>query len=1308
MAKEAGELERMIVRLVGDSSSFNRMMDEAQERVGKFARDANRSQRKAARESGGKQHPESVESRRIRVKVKDQIAAEKELNKAAAERKKVGDDARKSLGAAASQVNAQRTKAQAASDKKAVNNTVAAAKKAGDLSVHYGKKAEEESANAKKKSVAAAASALKDYGKDQEKASKKNRESLNKARADINKDREAARKKQADAEQASLNRQTKVLTAQMEQRQKNATAYRKRQERADRAAEKLATRTAEREARRRARIDQRAHEQRLQRRTDTLMAGAGGFAAGNAGMAGMLGMIGREAVNEFAKFDLAMTESASIMENVTSDQMAGMTDAVRKLSMESKFAPDQLAKALYHLASAGLDAEQSVGSLPIVTKFATAGAFDLSKATDLLSTVTTSLGMRSKDAAENLAGFTKVADVLTHTARLAQGSVQEFSRGFTREFASELRFANKGIEEGAALLAVYHQMGLKGELASQKASMAFRYMMQTGLEHKEAQKELGIEFFNSSGQLKRMSEIAEMLEKRLNGLTTQQRAAVLLQAGFTARMRQSITPLIGNSAMLKEFEEKIKEAGGATETMANKQMTAFSNQMQVVRNHVSLLLIDIGEQLAPVMVLLGQAVKLGVKAWQAMPAPLRAAAVSFGVVAFAVGTLTAALVAAGIALTFATGGVNLLIMMGAVVFAAELAVLAGAFAAVVAAGASVPGVVDSIRKAMTDLWAWLSPVRKALASLAQTLYTIGQVAFDRLKDSAVAAFQALTDSASIDWDKVRSYAVTAIYAVEFALLNLEAVSALAMLGIQYQVIQLGNQLTYWLYDVPVHTVTSFISYAYAAFTEFWAWLPQLPGRAFSAVTEYAYSTFAAMFGWFSSMWESAAAGGIGGLTSAFEGVVSFLSGLWETWFAWLPTAWGYVFDVIGGVVVTAVQTALATVTAVWDSFFKWVVGLWTYTTENLGTILITGVKLYVGMVYTFWSTFFSWLQTYWGAIFSAVGTLLSAALSVWWKFFTTFWRTVAQVAYAIFTTFWSLVGKALVAAMQVWWTLFKAFWTGVGNLLVFLVGSAIDGVRALFTASLWKKIFVGIMEGLAYVLKGALGMFGTFFKAIYDGARRGKGPGEIAIELARSSGLFRKAVEETKEEIDKEGDAVDKVKEKTKKAGEEVKKGWLPDRQIGSLEGQFKKLLEGMGSEMGGNFQKFMEEKMKDFKALTPEKKQQVITELSKTGETGGQAFGGGMAKGIQKFDAALRFGAESASRIQDYLDRLSGMTSSKKKNKFSDLIPKRPGDAKLMSPKPPAEGGQNNAVENLLRQIDKNGKDLLKNKKIDVQLANI
>ena len=117
-----------------------------------------------------------------------------------------------------------------------------------------------------------------------------------------------------------------------------------------------------------------------------------------------------EATRQFIEFEDKLNQSLAIMQT-TEEQQRRMAQASRQVAIESRVSASESAEAFFFLASAGLDAEQSISALPQVTKFAQAGMFDMALATDLATDSQSALGLTVKDAEQNLTSLTRVTDV---------------------------------------------------------------------------------------------------------------------------------------------------------------------------------------------------------------------------------------------------------------------------------------------------------------------------------------------------------------------------------------------------------------------------------------------------------------------------------------------------------------------------------------------------------------------------------------------------------------------------------------------------------------------------------------------------------------------------------------------------------------------------------------------------------------------------------------------------------------------------------------------------------------------------------
>ena len=307
-----------------------------------------------------------------------------------------------------------------------------------------------------------------------------------------------------------------------------------------------------------------------------------------------------KSVQEFSKFDAALTQSKAIMGDLTETMEKDMADAAREVAKVSTFSAEQAAESFFFLASAGLDAEASIAALPRVAQFAQAGMFDMSRATDLLTDAQSALGLTIRDdAVKNMENMIAVSDVLVRANTLSNATVEQFSTSLTTKAGPALRTLGKDIEEGVAVLAAFADQGIKGEEAGTQLSIVLRDLSTKAIKNKEDFAALGVSVFDSNGEMRNLGDIIGNLETALEGMSDETAKATLLQLGFADRSVQSILALLGTSDAIKGYESALRDASGFTDTVANKQLETFSSQVKLLESAFIDVAIQIGEELTP-------------------------------------------------------------------------------------------------------------------------------------------------------------------------------------------------------------------------------------------------------------------------------------------------------------------------------------------------------------------------------------------------------------------------------------------------------------------------------------------------------------------------------------------------------------------------------------------------------------------------------------------------------------------------------------------------------------------------------------
>lgn len=308
--------------------------------------------------------------------------------------------------------------------------------------------------------------------------------------------------------------------------------------------------------------------------------------------------LGAMAVKTFADFDSAMTNSLSIQEGVSADMRKRMETTAREIAKTTTFSAKEAAEGYYFLASAGLSAEQQIAALPQVARFAAAGNFDLARATDLATDAQSALGLSVKDPDQNLKNLTRTTDVFSRASQLANASIEQFAIAMTNKAGTALRNSNKSIEEGTAVLALFADQGIKAEAAGTMLATTLSDLPKAAVKNADEFRRLGVEVFDSSGNLRNMADIADSFTAALGPMSDEQRTAALQAMGLNKQVADSIRTMIGGGDAIRRYQGELEAAGGATQRVADKQLQSFTAKLKILRSQFE----DVAITVAPIII----------------------------------------------------------------------------------------------------------------------------------------------------------------------------------------------------------------------------------------------------------------------------------------------------------------------------------------------------------------------------------------------------------------------------------------------------------------------------------------------------------------------------------------------------------------------------------------------------------------------------------------------------------------------------------------------------------------------------------
>jgi TP901 family phage tail tape measure protein len=316
-----------------------------------------------------------------------------------------------------------------------------------------------------------------------------------------------------------------------------------------------------------------------------------------------LALLGGVVTKFGADFEKSMSGSLAIMGDISDEMRGKMEKAALDVSKSTTFSANDAAKSYFYLASAGLDATQSLAAMPKVAKFAQAGLFDMALATDLLTDAQSALGLTIRDdVVKNMENMSRVSDVLVKANTLSNATVQQFSESLTNKAGAALKVLGKDVEEGVAVLAAFADQGVKGAEGGTQLAIVLRDLQRASIENRKAFNEAGIAVYDSSGDMRNMADILEQLEGRFSKMSDEGKRAELMTLGFNDKSIQATMALIGTSNAIRNYEEKLRSAAGTTDEIANKQLKNFWSQLTLVWHKIQAVGIELYGSLQPILI----------------------------------------------------------------------------------------------------------------------------------------------------------------------------------------------------------------------------------------------------------------------------------------------------------------------------------------------------------------------------------------------------------------------------------------------------------------------------------------------------------------------------------------------------------------------------------------------------------------------------------------------------------------------------------------------------------------------------------
>lgn len=286
-------------------------------------------------------------------------------------------------------------------------------------------------------------------------------------------------------------------------------------------------------------------------------------------------------------FQKSLLEVSTLMKNTSNRQLEIMSRELRSVSQSSGLALSSISKAKYDIVSAGFsNAAESAAILDASTRLAVGGVTTAASAADIL---TTSLNAMGKDARD----VTQVSDILFTTVRLGKTTMTELgaSLGQVLPFAKSM---NLSLADVGASMATLTASGVNTTEATTALRAAIQALSAPSEGAKTAMAQAGIEVKKfEDGTVDLVSTIGQFEGMNPETITK-----------FIPNVRAvlGIATMANNFDVLRDNVNQFSsESAGATEEAFAKMAKGFNTQMNMLKNSVQSVFIEIGNVIIDVI-----------------------------------------------------------------------------------------------------------------------------------------------------------------------------------------------------------------------------------------------------------------------------------------------------------------------------------------------------------------------------------------------------------------------------------------------------------------------------------------------------------------------------------------------------------------------------------------------------------------------------------------------------------------------------------------------------------------------------------
>ena len=300
--------------------------------------------------------------------------------------------------------------------------------------------------------------------------------------------------------------------------------------------------------------------------------------------------IGTAAISTGNDFEKQMSRVQAIA-GATKEELEELTNQAIDLGASTSFSASEVASGMENLASAGFTTHEIMSSMPGLLDLAASSGADLATASEIAASAIRGFGLEASESAH-------VADVFAEAAARTNAQTEDMGEAM-KYVAPVAKTVGLSIEETAAAIGIMSDAGVKGSQAGTTLRGGLTRIVKPTKMVRDAMAELGVEFYDSNGKMKSLTEIIKTLQEHTKGLTDETKNQALAQIFGTEALSGMLALVNRGADELDNMTKSFEDADGAASKMADTMLDNTSGAIEELKGSFESAGIAIQKELAP-------------------------------------------------------------------------------------------------------------------------------------------------------------------------------------------------------------------------------------------------------------------------------------------------------------------------------------------------------------------------------------------------------------------------------------------------------------------------------------------------------------------------------------------------------------------------------------------------------------------------------------------------------------------------------------------------------------------------------------